>query len=88
MDFLFSLASVKNRKLRRCPVIHNLRRSVCIHDLACTFRVVLPIAKPAFELLRLCNIFYGHIDFCIKLAYNTIRRSYGFQLFGELYPGI
>ena len=80
-------ANVENREVVPGLMVDHLRRPVRIHDLACRLRLVLPIAKPTLELLRLCYIFNGHVDFCAKLAYNTIIRGCRLQLFGELDPG-
>ena len=60
---IFGFLPVKNVERLISATVHDFWSPVRIHDLACRLRLVLPIAKPTLELLRLCYIFNGHIDF-------------------------
>ena len=52
-----SVLLLESIKFRIRPVVHHLRCPVRIHDLTRALRVILPVPKPALELLRLCYIF-------------------------------
>ena len=69
---------VKCVKIASRPVIHHLRRPVLVDHLAGVLRVVLPIAKPPLELLRLCYILQLWVDRRPSFAYTVykaIRRA-------------
>ena len=53
---------LKHREIRARPVVHRLRRSVLVYDLARMFRMVLPIPKPTLELPCFCLIFKFRLD--------------------------
>ena len=62
--------------------------AIRINNLAGILRIVLPIAKPPLELLRLCYIFDFFIDIHADISYNDIRVLDIFEDGGQLEPEI
>ena len=85
---VFIFRCVENIEFCACAVIHHLGRTIRINNLAGIPRIVLPIAKPPLELLRLCYIFNSLIDILADISYNDIRVLDIIEDGGQLEPEI
>lgn len=82
-----NISAFKHSKVFCCAVIHNSRRSIFVHNLACGFCMCLPISEPTLELFRLCYILEFPLDRRPIIAYTVYVAIHYAHNPGELYPG-
>ena len=64
------MLSIKYCKIISRLVIHYKRLTVAVHNLACSFRLILPITEPSDKLFALRDFVNLFVDIIVNTAYN------------------